>query len=65
MKIVGDYSFYWGDLRGAKPPSQKMGFFKAEGLISGWAGKIRNNLYSRIIGQSINFKQFTFKISKL
>jgi hypothetical protein len=29
-----------------------MGFFKAEGLISGWVGKIRNNLYFRIIGQS-------------
>ena len=29
-----------------------MGFFKAEGLISGWVGKIRNNLYFRITKQS-------------
>jgi hypothetical protein len=50
MKILGNYRF-WGDLRGAKPPSQKMGFFKAEGLISGWVGKIRNNLYFRITRQ--------------
>jgi hypothetical protein len=28
-----------------------MGFFKAEGLISGWVGKIRNNLYFRITRQ--------------
>jgi len=32
-----------GLLGGRSPPSQKMGFFKAEGLISGWVGKIRNN----------------------
>jgi hypothetical protein len=37
---------------GAKPPSQKMGFFKAEGLISGWVGKQRNNRNFRIIVQS-------------
>jgi hypothetical protein len=28
-----------------------MGFFKAEGLISGWVGKIRNNLNFRITRQ--------------
>jgi hypothetical protein len=43
---------FGGNLRGAKPPSQKMGFFKAEGLILGWVGKIRNNLYFRITRQS-------------
>jgi hypothetical protein len=41
-----------GDLRGGgSPPKSKNGVFKAEGLISGWVGKIRNNLYFRIIGQ--------------
>jgi hypothetical protein len=32
-----------GFIRGAKPPSQKMGFFKAEGLISEWVGKMKKN----------------------
>jgi AAA15 family ATPase/GTPase len=40
-----------------------MGFFKAEGLISGWVGKIRNNLYFRITRQSKPFKFLSFKIS--
>jgi hypothetical protein len=36
---------------GAKPPSQKIGFFKAEGLISGWVGKYRKINSFRIIAQ--------------
>ena len=39
-----------------------MGFFKAEGLISGWVGKIRNNLYFRITRQSSGKNNFNFKI---
>ncbi len=42
-----------------------MGFFKAEGLISGWVGKIRNNLYFRITRQSKSFRKVGFKIFKL
>jgi len=38
-------------LWGAKPPMPKNGYSKAEGLISGWVGKIRNNRNFRIIGQ--------------
>jgi DNA adenine methylase len=30
-----------GLLGGQSPPKQKMGFFKAEGLFSGWVGKIK------------------------
>jgi hypothetical protein len=40
-----------------------MGFFKAEGLISGWVGKIRNNLYFRIIRQDARFYLNTLKLS--
>jgi hypothetical protein len=43
MKILGNYRFYWGDLRGAK--------FISGRLIFGWVAKLRNNLYFRIIGQ--------------
>jgi hypothetical protein len=57
--------FFGGNLRGAKPPSQKMGFFKAEGLISGWVGKIRNNLYFRITRQGTFKNKFSFKIYSL
>jgi hypothetical protein len=39
-----------------------MEFFKAEGLISGWVGKIRNNLYFRITRQSIMYNYLCFKI---
>jgi cell division protein FtsB len=39
-----------------------MGFFKAEGLISGWVGKIRNNLYFRITRQCILEMLIYFKI---
>ena len=55
MKILVNYRFYGGFNGGRSPPSQKMGFFKAEGLISGWVGKIRNNLYFKIIGQCTLF----------
>jgi len=41
----------------------KNGYSKAEGLISGWVGKIRNNRNFRIIGQGrINLIK-SFKIS--
>ena len=40
-----------------------MGFFKAEGLISGWEEKIRNNLYFRITRQSNKVPNLCFKIS--
>jgi hypothetical protein len=50
-----------GNLRGRSPPSQKMGFFKSEGLISGWVGKIRNNLYFRITRQSKKLLLFPLK----
>jgi len=53
---------FGGNLRGAKPPSQKMGFFKAEGLISGWVGKIRNNLNFRITRQLTKKLYLCFKI---
>jgi hypothetical protein len=53
------------EYRGAKPPSQKIGFFKAEGLISGWVGKIRNNLYFRIIGQGSKWLNFTLKFKSV
>ena len=36
---------------GQSPPMPKNGHFKAEDLISGWVGKIRNNRNFRIIGQ--------------
>ena len=39
-------------LREAMLLSQKMEFFKAEGLISGWVRKIRNNSNFIIIRQS-------------
>jgi len=39
-----------------------MGFFKAEGLISGWVGKIRNNLNFRITRQGNFYKISCFKI---
>jgi len=55
----------WGGGRGGTPPptSQKMAFFKAEGLISGWVGKIRNNRNFRIIGQGKKVVSLCFKIS--
>jgi hypothetical protein len=40
-----------GLLGGRSPPSQKIGFFKAEGLISGWVGKIRKINSFRITKQ--------------
>jgi hypothetical protein len=46
-----------GLLGGRSPPSQKMGFFKAEGLISGWVGKYRKINSFRIIGQSSFYKK--------
>jgi len=52
-----------GLLGGRSPPKQKMGFFKAEGLISGWVGKQRNNLYFRITRQSRAGCKIWFKIS--
>jgi len=33
MKILKNYSFYWGFIKGAKAPLPKNGHFKAEGLI--------------------------------
>jgi len=42
-----------------------MGFFKAEGLISGWVGKIRNNLYFRITRQGRIIGQSTLKFQIL
>ena len=41
----------------------KNGHFKAEGLISGWVVKIRNNRNFRIIGQGIACLIIRFKIS--
>jgi hypothetical protein len=38
-----------------------MGFFKAEGLISGWVGKIGNNLYFRITRQGTLPKKLALK----
>jgi hypothetical protein len=40
MKILGNYRFYGGFNGGKAPRCRKMGIFKAEGLISGWVGKI-------------------------
>jgi len=41
-----------GEFKGGEAPQvKKWGFFKAEGLISGWVGKIKNNLYFRITRQ--------------
>jgi hypothetical protein len=40
IKISENYCFVGGLLGGRSPPSQKMGFFKAEGLFLGWVGKI-------------------------
>jgi hypothetical protein len=54
-----------GLLGGRSPPKQKMGFFKAEGLISGWVGKIRNNHTFRIIGQSIWLVFYPLKFSNV
>jgi len=34
-----------GDLRGLRPPSQRMGIFKAEGLFLGRAEKMKKNKY--------------------
>jgi len=31
----------WGEFKGGFAPLPKNGYFKAEGLISGWAGKIK------------------------
>jgi len=52
------------NLRGAKPPMPKNGYSKAEGLTSGWVGKIRNNRNFRTIGQGKIFTKTNFKISK-
>jgi hypothetical protein len=41
-----------------------MGFFKAEGLISGWVGKYRKINSFRIIGQRINHILHALKFSK-
>jgi hypothetical protein len=54
MKILGNYRFLGGLLGERSPPSQKMGFFKAEGLILGWVGKYRKINSFRIIGQCIS-----------
>jgi hypothetical protein len=43
MKILGNYRFYGGFNGGLRPPRQKMGFFKAEGLFLGRVGKIKKN----------------------
>jgi len=51
-----------GLLKGAKAPLPKNGYFKAEGLISGWVGKIRNNPYFRVTRQHIKHLNFNFKI---
>jgi hypothetical protein len=48
MKILKNYSFY----QGAEPPKPKNGYFKVIGLFLKVDGKMRNNLYFRIIGQS-------------
>jgi hypothetical protein len=53
VKILGNYRFLGGLMGGEAPRGIKMGFFKAEGLISGWVGKIRNNLNFRITRQGI------------
>jgi hypothetical protein len=60
MKILGNYRFLGGFKGGKAPRGIKMGFFKAEGLISGWVGKIRNNSNFRIIGQSNFFYTLKF-----
>jgi uncharacterized protein len=60
VKILGNYRFLGGLLGGRSPPSQKMGFFKAKGLISGWVGKIRNNLHFRITRQLSFFMLYNF-----
>jgi len=38
MKILGDYSFYWGVLLGSKAPTEKWAF-KTKGLFLGRAGR--------------------------
>jgi len=48
-------------LGGRSPPKQKMGFFKAEGLISGWVGKYRKINSFRIIGQGNRLNAPTLK----
>jgi len=40
----------------------KNGHFKAEGLISEWVGKIRNNRNFGIIGQGRKIENLCFKI---
>jgi len=44
-----------GIIRGLCLPRQRIDSYKAEGLISGWVGKIRNNNNFRINRQS-NYK---------
>jgi len=51
MKILGDYSFYWGVLLGGESPLPKNGYFKAEGLIQGWVEKYRKINSFRITRQ--------------
>ena len=48
MKISGNYRFYRGFIEGDES-------FKAKPYFQGGWGKIRNNLYSRIIRQSNSF----------
>jgi hypothetical protein len=40
MKILGDYSFYWGVLLGSEAPTEKWAF-KTQRLIFGAGGKIK------------------------
>jgi len=35
MKILGNYSFYWGILLGGEAPSRKMGIHKAKPYFQG------------------------------
>jgi hypothetical protein len=48
-----------GTIRGRSPPKQKMGFLKAEGLFSGWVGKMKKNKYF----QNYWTKHKNFKVS--
>jgi hypothetical protein len=50
---------------GEAPLMPKNGYFKAEGLNTGWVGKIRNNRNFRIIGQGKTIYNLSFKISNL
>ena len=61
MKILANYKFLGGNLRGAKSPKAKDGAFISHRLIFR-VGKIRNNNTFRITKQNTNFNLTPFKI---